>query len=70
MSNRKTVDPEYYENNSFADEFAEAIENGTLIKAVPGKSIVDVARERHLASQASGTGSFRQSTPIAAASAR
>ena len=61
---RKKLDPEYYENNSFADELAESIANKTLIKAVPGKSIVEVARERWLAKKKSETVSMRLPKPL------
>jgi len=47
MSSRKKIDPTDYENRSFTDEFSDAIANKTLIKAVPGKSIIEVAREQH-----------------------
>lgn len=66
MGSRKSINPEYYENNSFADEFAEAIENGTLIKAVPGKSIIEIARENYLAKKKGETVSVRLPKPLIA----
>jgi len=55
MSSRKKIDPTDYEKCSFADEFSEAIKNKTLIRAVPGKSIIEVAREQHFAKNKSET---------------
>jgi len=59
MSSRKKIDPTDYENRSFADEFSEAIANKTLIKAVPGKNIIEVAREHHFAKNKSETVSVK-----------
>jgi len=57
MSSRKKIDPTDYENRSFADEFSDAIANKTLIKAVSGKSIIEVAREQHFGKNKSETAS-------------
>jgi predicted DNA binding CopG/RHH family protein len=62
---RKTLDPAYYENNSFADEMESAIKTGTLIKAVPGKSIIDAARDMQ-AKKKSETVSVQLPKPLVA----
>jgi predicted DNA binding CopG/RHH family protein len=59
MSRKKEIDPEFYETHCLADWLEEADKNGTLIKAVPGKSIIDVARENYLAKKKGETVSVR-----------
>ena len=64
MSSKKEIDPLYYETHDFGDEFAEAAKNGTLIRAVPGKNAIEVARERWLAQKKSETVSVRLPKPL------
>jgi predicted DNA binding CopG/RHH family protein len=45
MSKKKEIDPAFYETHCFADWMEEAAAKGELIRAAPGKSIIDATRE-------------------------
>ena len=64
MSKKSGIDPAYYENNCFADDFAEAKKNGTLIIAKPGESTIEVIKRKMLAQKKSETVSMRLPKPL------
>ncbi|MCL2102127.1 MAG: hypothetical protein FWH22_10500 [Fibromonadales bacterium] len=64
MSKKSGIDPTYYENNCFADDFMEAKKNGTLIIAKPDESTIEVIKRKMLAKKKSETVSMRLPKPL------
>jgi len=50
MKKKTGIDPSYYENNCFADEFREADRKGELLRPHDGKNAIEVMRE-HIAAK-------------------
>ncbi len=67
MSKKPEIDPAYYDTHDFADEFAEAKKNGTLIITKPGESTIEAIRRHMQANKKTETVSVRLPKPLVAA---
>jgi hypothetical protein len=44
MKKNKEIDPTFYENHCFGNDFYEAKKNGTLIVSLPGETALDAIK--------------------------